>query len=51
MKYFFIKQKNGRKDVWRVFRTSSMRCEFIQGFPSEDAAKASVKQLIEEERI
>ena len=50
MKYFSIKQKNGRKSVFRVFKTDFHRCEFIKSFPSEDAAKALVKQLIEEER-
>lgn len=50
MKYFHIQQKNGRKSVFRVFKTDYRRCEFVKSFPSEDAAKALVKQLIEEER-
>lgn len=50
MKYFSIKQKNGRKVVFRVYKTDYNKCEFIKSFPSEDAAKALVKQLIEEER-
>ena len=36
-------RKNGRKSVFRVFRTDYHRCEFIKSFPSEDAAKALVK--------
>lgn len=50
MKYFSIKQKNGRKVVFRVYKTDYHKCEFIKSFPNEDAAKACVKQLIEEER-
>lgn len=50
MKYFSIKQKNGRKSVFRVFKTDYHKCEFIKSFPSEDAAKALVKQLIMEDR-
>ena len=46
MKYFYINQKNGRKSVYRVYKTDFHRCEFIKSFPSEDAAKALVKQLI-----
>ena len=50
MKYFFIKQKNGRKVVFRVYKTDYHKCEFIKSFPSEDAAKACVKQLTMEEK-
>ena len=50
MKYFHIRQKNGRKSVFRVFKTDYHRCEFVKSFPSEDAARACVKQLIMEDR-
>ena len=50
MHYFHIKQKCGRKDVFRVYKTDYHRCEFIKSFPFEDAAKALVKQLIMEDK-
>lgn len=50
MKYFYINQKNGRKSVYRVYKTDFHRCEFVKSFPSEDAAKALVKQLIMDKR-
>ena len=50
MKYFHNHQKNGRKSVYRVFKTDFHRCEFIKSFPTEDAAKACVKQLIMEDK-
>ena len=50
MKYFQIKQKNGRKSVYRVYKTDSHRCEYVQGFADETAAKAKVRQLTEEEK-
>lgn len=50
MKYFSIKQKNGRKSVYRVYKTDFRHCELIKSFPTEDAAKALVKQLIMEDK-
>lgn len=49
-KYFYQKQKNGRRDVYRVYYTDFHSCRMIQGYPSEDAAKAKVKQLISEDK-
>lgn len=51
MNYHYVKQKAGRrKFVYRVYKTDLKRAEFICGYPTEEAAKAKVKQLIEEER-
>ena len=49
MTYFFIKQKNGRKSVFRVYKTDFHRCEFVKGFPSEEAAKSLTNQLNKDE--
>lgn len=51
MNYFYIKQKNGRKVVFRVYRTDFKKCVLVQGFPSEDAARAKVKQLNSERYV
>lgn len=45
MNYFHIKQKRGRKTVFSVFSTDYKVCTHIAGFPSEDAAKAKVREL------
>ena len=51
IKYFYIKQKAGRrKFVYRVYKTDLKVSEFVCSYPTEDAAKAKVKQLTEEER-
>lgn len=51
MNYHYVKQKAGRrKFVYRVYKTDLKRAEFICGYPTEEGAKAKVKQLIEEER-
>lgn len=51
MNYFYIKQKSGRKSVFRVYQTNLRKCDFIQGFATEDAAKAKVKELMQKEII
>jgi len=48
--YFYIKQKNGRKDIYRIYYRFSNGCRFVCSFPNEDAAKAKVKQLISEDK-
>lgn len=50
MKYFYIQQKNGRKTVFRVYKTDYRKCELVDTFKSEDKAKDCVKHLIEEDR-
>jgi hypothetical protein len=51
MNYYYIKQKAGRrKFVYRIYKTNWKVSEFVCSFPTEDAAKAKVKQLIAEER-
>ena len=51
IKYFYIKQKAGRrKFVYRIYKTNWKVSEFVCSYPTEDAAKAKVKQLTEEER-
>lgn len=51
IKYFYIKQKAGRrKFVYRIYKTNWKVSEFVCSYPTEDAAKAKVKQLIAEER-
>lgn len=51
MDYFHIKQKNGRKSVFRVYKTDYKKCVLVQGFPNEDAARAYVKQLNTESHV
>lgn len=49
--YHYVKQKAGRrKFVYRVYKTDLKVSEFVCSYPTEDAAKAKVKQLTEEER-
>lgn len=51
IKYFYIKQKAGRrKFVYRIYKTNWKVSEFVCGYPTEEGAKAKVKQLIAEER-
>lgn len=45
MNYFFIKQKKGRKSVYRIYKTDLRKCEFICSFPTEEAASYKLKQL------
>ena len=49
MTYFFIKQKNGRKSAFRVYKTDFHRCELVRGFPSEESAKSLTNQLNKDE--
>lgn len=51
MDYFHIKQKNGRKSVFRVYKTDYKKCVLVQGCPNEDAARAYVKQLNTESHV
>ena len=49
--YHYVKQKAGRrKFVYRVYKTDLKVSQFVCSYPTEDAAKAKVKQLTEEER-
>ena len=48
--YAYVKTKKGRKFVYRIYKTSAKRIDFVCSYPTEDAAKAKVKQLIAEER-
>lgn len=44
-KYFHIRQMNGRKVVYRVYKTDFHHCELMDSFKTEDDAKDCVKEL------
>lgn len=44
-KYFHIRQMNGRKVVYRVYKTDFHRCELMGSFKTEDDAKEYAKEL------
>lgn len=49
--YHYVRQKAGRKKfVYRVYKTDWKRAELVCSCPTEEGAKAKVKQLIEEAR-
>lgn len=49
MKYFYIQQKNGRKTVFRVYKTDYRKCELVDTFQSEDKAKDCARRMQVEE--